>query len=324
MAVRRQKKRTIPVMPVLILALIVLGVLCVTVFFKIDTVKLTGSSNYTPEELVDASGIKAGANLIVTNMGAAEKNIEKLVYVEDATVKRSFPSSVSINVTASTPVANFICDRNVLLVSQGGKVLESSEEPKADLLDFYGTQPAPGIVPGDKYTSGDPRKDEAVNAVITCFTEEGYTAGDGITSIDVTDRTQISFMYQDRIKVEIGNINDLSAKMRFAMEILENRLEDRREGVLTLIGGAARASFMDSDSIKKADALYESNLEVYESKKAEEAAQAEAEAAARAEAEGRRKEETTVSGEEEEETEETSPPEETEEEETETHIVMYE
>ena len=150
--------------------------------------------------------------------------------------------------------------------------------------------------------------------------EEGFRELESVTQ----EQPDQSASNIDRIKVEIGNINDLSAKMRFAMEILENRLEDRREGVLTLIGGAARASFMDSDSIKKADALYESNLEVYESKKAEEAAQAEAEAAARAEAEGRRKEETTVSGEEEEETEETSPPEETEEEETETHIVMYE
>lgn len=232
-------------------------VLFSTVFFNIEHITVTGSSNYTYDEIIKASRIAAGDNLIRTNTEKASEHIEReLVYIENAVIKRSFPSTLIIDIEPSVPAANFICEKSILLISEGGKVLDRIEEPKAGLFNFTGTEPMPGILPGDMFRSEDEHKTEAVNQLLAYCVK---TQDENITAIDVTNRSEITYTYQDRINVKIGSINDLDYKMSFSEEIISTKISDTAEGILTILSDSNRASFLDKETLEHNEQVFMEN-----------------------------------------------------------------
>ena len=137
---KRRRGRSYSGVLIFLFAACIMLILSTTLLFNVENVNVTGASNYTAQEIIDASGIKAGDNLVrMTSERMADKIEEKLVYIENAEITRAFPDTLVINVEASVPAANFICDKYILLISSSGKVLEQINEPKAGLLNFTGT-----------------------------------------------------------------------------------------------------------------------------------------------------------------------------------------
>ena len=195
--------------------------LSTTVLFNVENIRVTGASNYTPQEIIDASGVEAGDNLVRLSTDKVSSQItSRLVYIEKAHLSRSFPSTLIINVEASEPEANFITDHGIYLISKGGKILEKIDEPKANLFNFTGTDPKLELLPGDKYASNDEHKDTVVYQMMTLLDTGNYST---VTSVDVTDRADIKCVFDNRITVSLGSVNDLEYKMNFAKEIIETK-----------------------------------------------------------------------------------------------------
>lgn len=259
---RRQKDgyRPLTIFIVVVVTFAVFMLLSTTLLFNTATVRITGSSNYTADEIVAASGIKAGDNLVRLNAGKCEKAIESsLAYIEKAKVSRAFPSTIVISVEACVPTANFICDESTLLISAGGKVLEVTGEPKMGLLNFKGTEPAPELVPGDAFRSADEHKDPAITTLMDYFSASKMA--DKVTLIDLSNRSEISYTYDNRITVQLGSINDIEYKIKFSEEIIRTKIGDKTEGVLTILSNAKGASFLDKESLEHNAQVYNENME---------------------------------------------------------------
>ena len=70
-----------------------------TVFFRVETVVVSGNSRYTQEEVVAASGIETGDNLFHMNKYQVAQHIrETLPYVGEVSIQRSLPSTITIQV----------------------------------------------------------------------------------------------------------------------------------------------------------------------------------------------------------------------------------
>ncbi len=263
---RRRRKKSSPVMGVLffLLAAGIFLMLSTTVFFNVETIKVTGASNYTAQEIIDASGIKAGDNLVRTVTDkCAERIMTELVYIEKAKITRSFPNTMIIDVEASEPAANFACHDGYLLVSSGGKVLEKITEPKVGLLNFTGAEVYPVLLPGERFSSIEEHKTETAFELMKCFnSEDAVESGlrEKVTDIDMTDRADISYTYDDRVQVRLGSINDIEYKIKFSYEILSSKIGDKTEGVLTVLSDAKGASFLDKDSLEHNAQVYSDNM----------------------------------------------------------------
>lgn len=243
---------------VFIFAAAIFLLLSTTVFFNVEHITVEGASNYTAEEIIEASGIKAGDNLVRTSTDKCADQIEsRLVYIEKAKVTRAFPNTMVINVEASVPAANFICDDYTLLISGGGKVLDKLQEQKAGLLNFVGTDPMPELIPGAQFQSEDEHKDNAVRKLMEYFSEND---SEHITLVDVTDRSEISYTYDGRITVKLGSINDIDYKMSFSEEIIRTKIGEKTEGILTILSDSTGASFLDKESLENNARIYGENM----------------------------------------------------------------
>lgn len=260
MSYTRKKKKNNSALGIIVflIAAAIFILLSTTVFFNVEHITVEGASNYTAEEIIEASGIQAGDNLVRTSTDKCAEQIEsRLVYIEKAKVTRSFPSTMVINVEASVPAANFICDDYTLLISGGGKVLDKLQEQKAGLLNFVGTDPLPELIPGAQFQSEDEHKDTAVKKLMEYFSEND---SEHITLVDVTDRSEISYTYDGRITVKIGSINDIDYKMNFSEEIIRTKIGEKTEGILTILSDSTGASFLDKESLENNARIFGENM----------------------------------------------------------------
>ena len=99
------------------------------VFFRVNAVEVTGSARYTDREVVDASGIELGSNLIALPKRKIIAAIRtSLPYVETVTVRRILPDRVLLSVTERTAVASVESDSGRWLISSRGKLLEEADD----------------------------------------------------------------------------------------------------------------------------------------------------------------------------------------------------
>lgn len=254
---KRRGNMTLHYSLIAFIALVIFVILSLTVFFNIETADIIGSSIYSADEIIAASGIKGGDNMIRKNMGKAEKNItSQLIYIEEAEITRKLPSSVEILITPCIETASLQTEDGYLIVSETGKILCASEEPMEDTLVFIGAEPAEDMHTGMKFASTDEDKTEVIYELMQ---RAGSGFASKITSFDVTDRLNISCLYENRITIEIKSVADLDYKFRLAEEILTTKISSDAEGVLKMLENGAQ--FLSSDDLEQIEQTFEMNME---------------------------------------------------------------
>ena len=104
---RRNRGRFGPLFKLLCAAAVIVAMTVgATVFFRVETVSVTGNQRYTEEEIVAASGIQLGDNLYSLNKVRIDRSLRtSLPYIGELTINRSLPSTVVITVTEWEAVA---------------------------------------------------------------------------------------------------------------------------------------------------------------------------------------------------------------------------
>ena len=246
---KRRRNRMRPLYSLLVFVLVVgVGVaLCMTVFFNIETIEIAGeSSEYTAEEIAQASGVHTGDNLMRLHSDEVEQSVlDRLIFVDSVTVEKEFPNLLRITVTPSVAAYNLVDDSGTLQVSAAGKILKNSPETDDSLPTIIGFEPSTREA-GAMLTSKDNQKDSIFETLA------GLIAGGleyPITKIDLTDKYDIVLTFADRIEFSLGNWSELEYKITMAETVLGELSEDK-VGYLTMIGDH-QCAYRDKDAVEQ-------------------------------------------------------------------------
>ena len=237
---RRKRNFNIYAVVVVLLAVTVGMTISYTFLFNINEIKVSGESDmYTAEEIVDASGIKEGDNLLRLDPKKSEQEIlDKLLYVETAEVDRDFPSSLEIKVTRCVPAYNISYDNGVLLVSKKGKILADNGFITDGLPVIYGYEPSVKYA-GKSVNSGNQHKADAFAELMASLSDDRSA---DIASVDMSDEFSIVVNYRNGVVFKMGNWNDVNYKLGLASNVMEEDSVKGKKGYLTMIG-ANQCSF---------------------------------------------------------------------------------
>lgn len=239
------------------IALVVFIALSLTVFFNIESADIIGSSIYTADEIIAVSGIHGGDNMIRKNIGKAEKAItSQLIYIEEAQISRKLPSSVEILIVPCVETASLQTEDGYIIISESGKILRTEAEPVEDTIVFIGVDPAEDMQLGMTFASSDEDKTEVIYELLE---KSGSGFATKITSYDVTDRLNISCLYEDRITIEINSVADIDYKFKLAQEILDTKISPDAQGKLKLLENGAQ--FLSNEDIEQNEQIYEMNIQ---------------------------------------------------------------
>lgn len=244
---RRRRWNNLYGLAVILLVLTVGITICYTFLFNISEIRVSGESDiYSAEEIVSASGINQGDNLLRLDSEECEKMIlDKLLYVETAEISKKFPSSIDIKVTRCVPAFNIYYDGGSLLVSKKGKILEDNGNGNITngLPVIQGLEPS-DLTAGKNIQSGNEHKNEAFQAFVKNLDSVGENE---ITAIDLTDEFSIIVNYKNGMVFKMGGWNDIEYKLDLAASVMEDESVKGKKGYLTMIG-TNQCSFRTSDS----------------------------------------------------------------------------
>jgi cell division protein FtsQ len=125
-------------------ALLITGVVVAYLpMLDVDRIVVGGNTQEPAETVVWASRIDRGDPLLTIDVVGAERRIERLAWVDEATVTREWPGTVRITVTERIPIATLTPGegRPTGLVDRDGRVLEVGGIVPPDLVELTGLDP---------------------------------------------------------------------------------------------------------------------------------------------------------------------------------------
>ena len=204
---------------------------------------------YTEEELFIGLGIEKGMGLYAFDAGEAERKAEyNLPYFKEIKVSRRWPGTVVAKVVLEKP--EFYCEisDNLYIVSSDLKVLEYTTDArkiKINSLIYLETSGIHNCIVGEELGLENDSK-EIISELLPKLEEYGMS--DNITSLDVSDRFNIEFMYDTVYLVKLGDIKNLDAKMHYLSKIVEDREGNIGGGIIDLSNVSKKEAKFDKFS----------------------------------------------------------------------------
>lgn len=228
--------------------------LTMTMLFRINSIQVqtpdgkqvTEIAGYSADSILQRMGVQLEENIFSFEPGekaaVLEQNFPLLGSIK---VIRDYPNTVVVQVTEAVPAYAVQNGSKWLVISDKWKILsEESAQPKG-LCTLYGgklqdTTPGQGFWFVDDAdaasASGSASGSETAESESAVSTEtarmealrtlvgklEEYGLSQDVTRLEVADTEQIAFLYQDRISVLLGTLNDLDYKLDRARYVLTN------------------------------------------------------------------------------------------------------
>ena len=172
---------------------------------------------------------------------------EALPYIGEAQVSRKLPAEIVITVSEAQIAGVVEFEGQKILLDAKGKVLEATGEAPENCPVFKGLK-IKDAVPGKPLQYADEEQKKTVDSLMQAIEESGLS---NITEYDVTDIYNLSLVYNNRIRLELGVSTDLVYKLRFFNEGLlqAGKLTDKDMGTLDLsqASDTNKAYFQEED-----------------------------------------------------------------------------
>lgn len=205
--------------------------------FKIKTVSVQqpeGGTAYTDDQIVAAFGQPVGENMFgFSPDDSAASILQALPYLETVEIQRRLPDTVIIEVTPAVEYCAVSSDAGWVVCSSSLKVLRIDSAAPEGLIQVQGAV-ADAPSPGQPLVLTEPDKLGAMQQVLSKAQAQGLTP---ITEINVSDLYEISFLYDSRIRIVLGTVNDLDYKINWAWRLVtpgqtEDGLTEEDRGTL--------------------------------------------------------------------------------------------
>lgn len=221
--------------PLSVLLAAVAVVAALTMFFKVETIEVVGAGRYTANEIITASGVETGDNLILLDRyRIAQRIYTALPYITDVRPKQSFPSTLQIEVVETKTAAAIQGAGGWWLVNTSGKLLEVVDaSAAADYLQIIGRQAVePAVSAPLALPESSPITASRLLELLSALDEQGVL--NRADRIDCSDPGILILEYDGRFRVELLYDADFPFKIAGLRQIAEEVLEPNETGTLRM------------------------------------------------------------------------------------------
>ncbi|MBQ7859857.1 MAG: FtsQ-type POTRA domain-containing protein [Faecalibacterium sp.] len=198
---------------------------------------------YSTQQIAAALGVQPGDNLFSFNIEQREQQMDlALPLLEQIELRRRYPNTVEICVTPAAGTYSLQTDTGWLVLSRSLKVMELAAEQPAGLTMLYAdavaSTPGTTLVLKDEVASliTDPALSQPVQSspvvnvresLQTLLTGlETYGMLDQVSAVDIANPEETAFLFDNRICVHLGTLNELDYKLQLAAYIVLNKNGD--------------------------------------------------------------------------------------------------
>ncbi len=250
---KKRRVKHIVTYVVIFSVIIIIGIiLSMTVLFKTEKISVQDNTLYDEEKIIQLSSVQMEQNIFLAKFySTPEKIIEALPYIEDAKVDFKIPDTITITVKNAEPAYVVVSNNQFFKVSAKGRILEASEQNIENLPITLCSEIKNAQI-GKYIEYSDENVNKILNDINNCITKNNY---EGISYIDVRDTANINMIYDNRIKIRIGLPEDIEYKLKTAMTIILEKLDQngavKSEGTLNVSEcNSTKKSYFKDEKIK--------------------------------------------------------------------------
>ena len=216
------------------------AVLALTVFFKVDTISVEGSTKYTPEEIVAGMDVKKGDNLYLWNkVKTTNSLLEQFPYLETVQIRRHLPDALVVTVTECRAAVAVSTNGVYYLVSAQGKVLEQAATDNG--LPVVAGVTLEAVRPGQTL---EPAEDAYVDALLTVL--QTLDAADMLSETDFINLQSLTDVPVSYTHLDVYKRQALAA-LGIALQ-LDMPLADAAKALATATGVKGRVEVVPTDT----------------------------------------------------------------------------
>ena len=237
-------KRKLIIFTVFAIAVCITVVIFKAPVFNIKGVVCVGQERLSEEEVLKYAKVEIGENIFITSLKDIKTRLANIPYVKESNARRIFPDKIKLWVRECEPVFVTKTDDKYMVCDVETKILEIAPENKDSLCEITFPKSI-AKKPGDILISGDSTADLKLAEIIK-------TLGDldlikKTTSVDFTDISDIMILYDGRLKIKIGNTNDVTYRLKFIKEVMDKNISPHEKATIDYTGETLFVGQFDSD-----------------------------------------------------------------------------
>ena len=211
-------------------------------FFKVETITVTGNSRYTAKQIIDAGGMRVGDNMFFLNKYRASEEITaSLPYVETVRISRQLPDTLVVTVTECTAPAAIVQDGKLWLLSGDGKIVDSKTGDGKQYAVVKGLSLVDPQIGADIQVPEEQQSSAQLLLTLLGLLRDKDMLSD-VQTIDLSDTAEVVMGYLDRFDVTFRWDADFGYKLDYLLAVVE-RLEINETGAIDMTQ-EGKASFI--------------------------------------------------------------------------------
>ena len=205
------------------------GMLVRSVLFSVRAAQVSGNVQMTEAEVLNIAGISLGENMFELDESEIARRINANHYLSFQRLRLDWPDGVTLFVTERVPSAYTNAYGMLYILAEDGTVLEDSNDIDAlpDLPLVQGFQEG-DVVVGRKIASDTSEKLITYTALMEELQTQEYLTR--ISVLNISDVDNIFLVTTDGYTVQLGNRNDIRAKVGAMRAVVDKLKELGNEG----------------------------------------------------------------------------------------------
>lgn len=198
-----------------------------TEFLAVTAIEVEEDTRYTPEQIIEASGLFVGESLLVVNKVEAHNAIlAALPYLEYVDVSNSAFSTIRIAVRETKVLGAVQTENGYVVLGDNNHALEhlTEEELPTDMLRIYGAETVGETVGETLLAARDMQMCRTLTTAAETYKLEN------MSRINLTAKTNVRIRWKEQIEVVLGNESNFPAQIKALTGILPTLLANNGEG----------------------------------------------------------------------------------------------
>lgn len=200
---RRAGKAVVVVVPVAGLSWVVLA----SSWLAVDHVEVSGTGRLAAAQVVQSAGIEDGTPLARVDTGAVEDRVAALAPVADVAVRRTWPGTLTVEVTERIPVAGILRGGSVTLVDATGVSFATEPSLPAGLVRLDVAEPA--------------ADDPATRAALDVYAALPEPLRVSVTTVQASSPQAVTLVLADGREVVWGSADGTATKAASVLALLD-------------------------------------------------------------------------------------------------------
>ena len=189
---------------------------------------------YSETEILEAAKLKTGMNMLTIREKQVNKDVTTVLpFISQIGVDYRLPDTLALNIVSTKEQLILKCEKKYICVDSTGKVVSDKKKKLTEGMFLVQGMTEQEYTVGEHFTVSEENSERyRIACEFAKATENAETLNYGV--LDLKDLKDITFTYRSKVRLYLGNGDNLEQKLDSALRIMESSEVGDKTGYINL------------------------------------------------------------------------------------------